>query len=288
MGLSRATNASNAGSFFKENRPPMMSARTVSVSALFNQTDHLRRKHAEAARDPLAPRPAGITKPAVAKERLFAKFSKPKTKEHPVYTSFKGTCKTWLPSYSNSPAGAETINKYKQEAHQAGLDRLQPIYEELIARVDGLDVNGQPLNMPGVPSQADVDALIAEDEKLSKPLDDDILQIEDRSGRVRDVRLGDLMRKFDAKSEEKREEIAELLLQLKAVDTEIVAAQKDALHAEKVDVKKLRDKLAVQLEGFKDQALRIKEQTEAEVKAALEEDKKAKREWEAKVAALTE
>ena len=53
-------------------------------------------------------------------------------------------------------------------------------------------------------------------------------------------------------------------------------------------MKQLRKKLAVQLDGFKDRALKIKEQTLAEVKAAEKEDKRAKKEWDAKIAALTE
>ena len=79
------------GSSFKENQPPKMPNRTVDVTGLFAQTDRLRQKNAEAARNPLAPRPAGIAKTA-ANPRIFAQFGKPKAKEHPVYTSFKGMC----------------------------------------------------------------------------------------------------------------------------------------------------------------------------------------------------
>jgi hypothetical protein len=163
------------------------------------------------------------------------------------------------------------------------------VYEELIARVDGVDVHGRPLKTPGVPTQADIDALIAEEAELCKPLDDDTLQLRDRAtGQVKDVRLGDTIQKFEAKFEKKRTELAGLLEQLQLVNSEITAAQKDAIRSEKVVVKQLRDELAIQLDAFKEQALNIKQQALAEVKAAEMEDKRAKKEWEAKIAALTE
>ena len=179
--------------------------------------------------------------------------------------------------------------EYRQGAAEAKSDGLQPVYEELIARVDGVDVRGRPLNTPGVPTEADIDALIAEEEDIYKPLDDDTLQLCERAtGQVKDVRLGDTIQKFEAKSEKKREELAKLLEQLKTVNSEIAAAQKDAIRSEEVEVKHLRDELATQLYAFKDQALKIKQQAQAEVKAAAKEDKKAKKDWDAKIAALTE
>ena len=92
MGVERAMSAFELGSSFKENEPPK-TKRTVDVSGLFAQTSRLREKNKEAARNPLAPRTAGITKSA-ANSRIFARFSKPKAKEHPVYSSFKGACRT--------------------------------------------------------------------------------------------------------------------------------------------------------------------------------------------------
>ena len=92
--------------------------------------------------------------------------------------------------------------------------------------------------------------------------------------------------KYEAKSEKKAAELAQLLEQLKIVDAEIAEAQKDALRAEKNQVKKLRQELVVELDGFKDAALKIRDQTEDEVKAALKEEKRLKKEWDAKIAAL--
>jgi hypothetical protein len=163
------------------------------------------------------------------------------------------------------------------------------VYEELIARVDGVDVHGRQLKTPDVPTQADIDALIAEETEFCKPLDDDTLQLRERAtGQVKNVRLGDTIQKFEAKSEKKLAELAGLIEQLKIVNSELVAAQRDAIRSEKVEVKQLRDELAIQLDAFKEQALNIKQQTLAQVKAAEKEDKRAKKEWEAKIAALTE
>jgi hypothetical protein len=81
------------GSSFKENLPPNMSNLTVDISGLFAQTNRSRQKNAETSSNPLAPRPAGIAKGA-PNPRIFAQFSKTKTKEHPVYIEFKGMCRS--------------------------------------------------------------------------------------------------------------------------------------------------------------------------------------------------
>ena len=165
---------------------------------------------------------------------------------------------------------------------------LQPVYEELVARLDGLDANHRPLENLGGPTQADINALAALEQELSKPLDDDVLHYRDRNDTLTDVPLGDTIRKFEVKSEKKRAELTKLVDQLKDIEHEIFEAQKDALRSEKTEVKKLRDDLALQLEGFKDEALKCKKQTEAEVNVAIKAEKKAKKDWDAKIAALTD
>ena len=143
--------------------------------------------------------------------------------------------------------------------------------------------------MTGVPTQAEINALVAADHELSKPLDDDVLTVRARStGKLEDVRLGDALDAYEVTAEKKRVEIAELLKQLKVVNTEIAAAQKDFDHAENVLVRKAKKELDAQLDAFKDEAAKIKHQTEAEVERALKEDKKAKKVFESKINALLE
>jgi hypothetical protein len=181
---------------------------------------------------------------------------------------------------------SDTLNEYKQGTTEACVNQLQPVYEELVARLDGPDANRRPLETLRGPTQVDIDSLAALEDELSKPLDDDVLQIRDRTGNVTDVRLGDAIRKCEIKSEEKHVALAELIDQLKDVEDAIAEAQKFALRSEQTEVKKLRDELAVQLEELKDEALEYKEHTEADVDAAIKAEKKAKKEWEAKIAAL--
>jgi hypothetical protein len=143
------------------------------------------------------------------------------------------------------------------------------------------------LNTTGVPTQAEINALVAADHELSKPLEDDVLTVRvRRTGKVEDVRLGDTLDAYEVTVERKRAEIAELLEQLKVVNAEIAAAQKDAVHAENVEVRKVKKELDAQLDVFKDEAARIKQQTLDESKKALKEDKNAKKVFESKLNAL--
>ena len=143
--------------------------------------------------------------------------------------------------------------------------------------------------MTGVPTQAEINALVAADHELSKPLEDDVLTVRARStGKLEDVRLGFALDAYEVTAEKKRAEIAELLEQLKFVNAEIAAAQKDVVQAENVQVRKAKKELDAQLDAFKDEAAKIKQQTEAEVEKALKEDKKAKKVFESKLNALYE
>ncbi len=166
---------------------------------------------------------------------------------------------------------------------------LQPIYDALIARVDGKEVDGRPLNPTGVPTETEINALVAADLELSRPLEDDILTVRrTRTAQLEDVRLGDVLRAYELTAEKKRDEIADLLERLNAVNAEIVAAQKDALHAENIEVKKAKKELDAQLDEFKEQAAEIKQQTLDECKRAMEEDKNAKKVFQSKIDALYE
>lgn len=55
------------------------------------------------------------------------------------------------------------------------MDRRQ---EELAARRQGLDLDGQPLRRKGHPTTADFDSLFAQMEDLGKPLEDEMIDVE--------------------------------------------------------------------------------------------------------------
>ena len=128
---------------------------------------------------------------------------------------------------------------------------------------------------------------MAADHELSKPLEDDVVNFKRPStGEVEDVRVGDTLRTYEITAERKRAEIADLLEQLKAVNAEIAAAQRDVVHAENMQVKKAKKELDAQLDAFKDEAARIKQQTLDECKKAQKEDRYAKKLFQSKIDAL--
>ena len=148
--------------------------------------------------------------------------------------------------------------------------------------MDGVDVNGQPLDIPGVPTKADLDALAAEELALSKPLDEERMTVQShrRNGTVetKEVKLGDTMQWFENLEATKRAELESLRKELKDVDEEIAAAKEDVVKMEKKQVKKAKGAFNDELNSLIDQAEAVKNQTLAEIKKAQEEEESAKAE----------
>ena len=164
---------------------------------------------------------------------------------------------------------------------------MEPVYDALIARVDGVDIKGQPLNVPSLPSKDEINALAEEDLALTKPVDDELMTIQNcrKNGSVetKEVKLGDTMHPFKKLVDQKRAELEGLLEELKDVDAEIAAARKDVTETEQCEVKKAKKELNAELESLIDQASAIKEQTLAEVKKARQEGQAAKVEMRRKI-----
>ena len=181
------------------------------------------------------------------------------------------------------------MEDYNNAASATEVEGLQPVYESLVARVDGLDIRGQPLNIPGVVTQADINTLVAVDHDLFRSLEEEILQIEDpRTGQLSDVRPGDTLQDYEKVSQRKHADLMEFLKQLTDVNAEILTAKAEVVNVEKTEVMQAKKELFVQLKSLKKQALANKRQTETEVNEAYAEDREAKEAWERKVAMLNE
>ena len=168
-------------------------------------------------------------------------------------------------------------NEYRTGTAASRGHQLEPVYDTLIARVDGLSVNGQPLLISGMPTKGDIESLVGEDLELSKPLSEARMTIEyaRKSGKVesKEVKLGDTINAFQKLVEQKRAELGSLLNDFSDVNDELAATKKDIMHAEAKEVKHEKSKLNAELLKLAEEAKVIKEQTLTDIKNARKEDK---------------
>jgi hypothetical protein len=73
---------------------------------------------------------------------------------------------------------ADAVSDYAKGVRDSIADKLAPICDEFEARIRGFDVHGRPLDRPGVPTQAEIDAVLADSAALSRDLDDEQLDVE--------------------------------------------------------------------------------------------------------------
>jgi chromosome segregation ATPase len=146
--------------------------------------------------------------------------------------------------------------------------------------VDGLTVHSKPIQTSGIPSNAELNAVLEKDATLFKPLDDEQMTIQNqrKNGTVelKNVRLGDTMLTFERQVNAKRGELEELMQQLKAVDTEIAAAHKAVLDAEQNAVRNAKAVFVAELASLEKEAGAVAGRTRAEVKKSRKEDQTEK------------
>ena len=239
----------------------------ISVASLFDQQHHL----AKATRDVLSPRDAGVAKAQRPKQSIFSKFGKPKKPAaRPAYESF-----------------AEVSANYRKYAGASNGRQLDPVYNALIARVDGLQVNGKPLKTSGAADVSQIEELIQQHEALSKSLDEDVMTLQQTStnGTVgtREVKFGVTMRAFDREAEQKGTELVNLMQRLEDVAIEIAAARNDLVAIENKAVKKAKRAFESELASLFKEVETVKKQAHEDVKQAKADDQAYREKVEAKL-----
>lgn len=105
-------------------------------------------------------------------------------------------------------------------------EQLDAVYEELMARIDGMDINGKSLDIPGAPSDAGLQAM-QDDVNLFRPLEEDVVTISvtksDGTVAMKNVKLGDSIQKLETLIDDSRAKLTRLTKELKEVNGEIDA-----------------------------------------------------------------
>ncbi len=168
--------------------------------------------------------------------------------------------------------------------------QLDPVYNALLARVNGLQVNGKPFQTSGMASRDQIDTLVQAHAALSKPLDDEQMTIQNhrQNGTVdmKEVKLGETMLSFERLAEKKRAELEKLVQNLQDVVDEIETAREVIVAKEKKGVKQAKKSFEAKLASLVDEAEAAREQARDEVKQARKEDREFKANLERKIELL--
>lgn len=120
----------------------------------------------------------------------------------------------------------DAADAYRSNEAGSVTEQIDAVHDELVARINGMDINGKPLNIPGLPSDAALRAM-QDDANLWTPLEDDIVTISvtkpDGTAALKHVRLGDSVQKLDKLMNDSREKLTRLVKELNEVNEEINA-----------------------------------------------------------------
>ncbi len=181
----------------------------------------------------------------------------------------------------------DAVRQYREAITTAKSEVLEPAFNELLARVDGLSLNGSAVSVEGVPSNHELDSIFESEAALAASLRDEKMTINSKRQNgtieVREVQLGQTMLNLERVVKEKRGELERLLQELKSVDASITTTHDDVVRIEHKDVAKARSSYEANLRSLIDDADSIANSTRAAVKKARKEDEAQKREAEHKL-----
>lgn len=60
---------------------------------------------------------------------------------------------------------------------QESARQLEPVFDELVSRAHGLDINGKPLSTPGIPSDAELEQAENAEEAITKPFEQEPIEV---------------------------------------------------------------------------------------------------------------
>jgi len=164
---------------------------------------------------------------------------------------------------------------YREGAAHTVTEQLDAVHEELLARMNGMDINGKPLAIPGAPSRAQLDKLEKEQNAFARSLSEDTVTVEHRNrdgtSTEEQVQLGKTMADFHRKNELVNAKVAHMLKELDELDSEIAMVLSD-FHEDTANIKADRA-LQTVLAGLEKEAGQAARQTLDDVKIARKEDR---------------
>jgi hypothetical protein len=251
--------------------------KTISVAGLFA-------KKPRAECEQVTSTDGIMRKPPSAEEILTAK-----AKRHPIYLDVKSTHHCFLLRANFLIVHTEATTAYTHAEAGSVAEQLEAAHDELSARIDGIDINGKPLNIPGLPSDAALKDM-QEDVKLYRPLEEDIVTISniksDGTVNFKHVKIGDSIQKLEKLIHDSEVKLTRLDKELDGVNEEIDAT----LDRYNKATKSVGDAYMEKIKEHQEEAITFHKFTHDEVAKARKEDKaygvEANRKLQAFVASL--
>ena len=173
----------------------------------------------------------------------------------------------------------DAANVYRRGVGSSTSEHLEPVCQALVARVHGLDLNGNPIKTPGVPTLQDIDALDNEHESLSAPLSEEVVPIElqqaDGSVVTKHIKLERTLRAFERRHEQKQAEITTYKRELDRVLAEITAVQQKYAADVDDDIEQAKKQHETEKVAIHQRAEVLLQQTMDEIEHAQKEDRAA-------------
>jgi predicted nucleic acid-binding Zn-ribbon protein len=183
----------------------------------------------------------------------------------------------------------EATRVYHAAAAASVEQHLQPTLSSLLSRMNGIDASGNPLRDHDVPTQADFDALFAEDAKLSRPVEDEMLLVqfsdlgkdENREFRTKQVRWGETWKKFQGHYVQQRDELADLRGEMDEVEMEMKMLEKEVVEGDE-EMRRAEEKFQEEMGVFKEKMEEVEREYRVDVLKAEKEEKDEVREFRRK------
>lgn len=170
---------------------------------------------------------------------------------------------------------SETADEYRRAVATSTAQDLEPICDQLIARVDRLSVDGVLHDGAILLSPLERDQLAKADAMLTKPFAEETVSVRvrqpDGTHAEFEVKLEDTIRKFGKLLAKAQPKIDELLKEMRNVDTEIESVYQSIRKTEKREVPKLKQDLDVDLKSCIRAAADAKAATATHVESTQEQ-----------------
>ncbi|KAK5116626.1 hypothetical protein LTR62_007300 [Meristemomyces frigidus] len=250
--------------------------RKVSCAGLFSDITKRQKRHADEtpANSYSAVKPVEERARGMSVEEEFVSSPAAEEARHAIYAGLDNT-----------------VEKYTQGVQSSIEGLIEPVYEELDARAKGFDTYGHRIPRPGVPTPADIEALVEQDRALSRPLAEDELEVEaTRSNGTKVLQRYNIKRVITAYKDlyaRKRAEIESLELEIIVLDSELEQAYKEVSEEDaSLGIQRAQQQWERDQERFGEASKAAKEELTREFEVARAEEKKASAEVNRKVEAF--
>lgn len=164
---------------------------------------------------------------------------------------------------------------------------LDSVHDSLVAHVDGVAVEGKPLDTPGAVNYDDIKARAEEAQALCALIDEEYVSVdkhcEDSSIGTRSIKIGDILLTFAQQLGTKEIMVNQMVEELRRIESEIIAACKDVADAEEHQVKMADKALRLELNTLLEEINAAKKENVEDIKKARKEAQAATAEMDRKL-----